>query len=856
MVKSMHVSFSRMPSGLRLVHQQNAAAPVVAIQVWVGIGSADESERVAGIAHVVEHMAFKGSKSLAVGEFSREIEGAGGAVNAWTSFDETVYHVVVASRFFERAIGALADTVLNPILDADELSREIGVVLEELRDGDDSPDRVLTRELFKSAYRPSPYARPVIGYLESVRALRRRDLVDFVRRYYRPQNMTLVVVGDVEHAVAERQARRLFGGKSSKSSKSVALPARTERAVQRSARLLVQKSEDKEAHFALAFPLPGFVDDATAGIDVLSIILGQGNASRLIRHIRHDKQLASRIYCYAYTPKSAGLLTVGGSTHPAKLVRALPETIKTLLDVSENGVTQAELERAQAVIESDSIYQRETVEGQARKLGYYCAITGSPDYERKYIRQVRSLAVDDVKEIAQRFISERGSNLVVLTPRPADEQRIAKAVAAAWSKPKRSRVIVSRKTPELISTRLSSGGRVVVLRDSSVPLVAAQLVWLGGVLHETRANNGISRAVGALMTRGTQQRTADEIHEQIETMAGTISGFSGRNSLGLRMEVISRHSDAALETLLECALAPAFIEREVSRYKKDALEEIRTREDEPGVVGMDLFLSALYGNHPYAMPEVGNASSVRRNDRKAIAAFHRAHCRADNMVLSIAGDVDPDRVIAQLEQMPYRAPRGKRSAPLPKAPRLIDQPVSLYQRTHKEQTYILYGFPGIEANSPKRYAVELLVGVLGGMSGRLFDDLREQRGLAYHVDVLSVEGRIPGYFVACVVTSPDKTQAVVEGLERQLKLIAAQPPSKAELDRVKRYTIGAYAISLQRKSQLSAHVAFNTLYQLGERAHLQTAEALQRQKPADIQRVARQLLDPNRRVLAIVSPRK
>src|SRR5256886_5507889 len=200
----------RLPNGLTVLVEENHAAPVAGIQVWVRVGSADELPGEAGLAHLHEHMLFKGTARRGPGEIARNIEGCGGEINAWTSFDQTVYHVVVASQFLAQGLDVLADAITSAAFDPDELRREIEVVCEEIKRSLDSPTRKLSKELFATAFTRHPYGRPVIGSEESVRSFTREGILRFYRRWYRPENAVVIVVGDVQEADAVEQARKLF----------------------------------------------------------------------------------------------------------------------------------------------------------------------------------------------------------------------------------------------------------------------------------------------------------------------------------------------------------------------------------------------------------------------------------------------------------------------------------------------------------------------------------------------------------------------------------------------------------------------------------------------------------------------
>ena len=204
-------SLFRLENGLRVAIQEDHFAPVVAIQVWVRAGSADETPDVAGAAHVHEHMIFKGTERRPVGAIAAEVESSGGNINAFTSADHTVYHLVLASRYCRTGLDILADAMHNSSFDPRELEKELQVVMEEWKRGEDSPTSRAATELFRLAYTSHPYGRPVIGFRETIEALDRERVVNFYQRWYHPNNMTLVVVGDVDRRAVEGDVRELFG---------------------------------------------------------------------------------------------------------------------------------------------------------------------------------------------------------------------------------------------------------------------------------------------------------------------------------------------------------------------------------------------------------------------------------------------------------------------------------------------------------------------------------------------------------------------------------------------------------------------------------------------------------------------
>src|SRR5215475_2791187 len=201
-----------LDNGLKVILVEDHSAPVVALNVWVRTGSADEKPEQWGMAHVHEHMLFKGTEKRGVGEIAATVEGAGGNINAFTSYDMTVYHITMASRDAAIGVDVLSDAVLHSTFDPGELAKEEEVVIEEIKRSDDSPDSLISKAIFETAYQEHPYRREVIGTQDSVRSFSRQGLLDFYHHWYVPNNMAFVAVGDFSAPVMLEQIQKAFAG--------------------------------------------------------------------------------------------------------------------------------------------------------------------------------------------------------------------------------------------------------------------------------------------------------------------------------------------------------------------------------------------------------------------------------------------------------------------------------------------------------------------------------------------------------------------------------------------------------------------------------------------------------------------
>jgi zinc protease len=368
-----------LDNGLKVVLLEDRSAPVVALNVWVRTGSAEETEAEAGMAHVFEHMLFKGTERRAVGEIARTVEAAGGNINAFTSFDMTVYHITMASRDVAVGIDVLADAILNSTFDPGELDREIAVVLEEIRRGEDSPNRVLSQEMFSQAYTRHPYRDPVIGTSESVSSFSREQLLDFHRRWYVPNNLTFVAVGDFDADQVLEQIRSAFASAEARADLAHPRDPEPEQTEPRSA---IVRRDFERTLIGIAYPITAFAEEDTAYVDLLATVLGGGESSPLYRNVKDRRQLVHTIGASAYTPLDRGLFFVQATLDPGMIEHALQAIGEEIDRLRNFGPSDVELERARVNLLSSEVHERETMQGQARKLGYYEALPPAPRHDR------------------------------------------------------------------------------------------------------------------------------------------------------------------------------------------------------------------------------------------------------------------------------------------------------------------------------------------------------------------------------------------------------------------------------------------------------------------------------------------
>ncbi|MBW2447655.1 MAG: insulinase family protein, partial [Deltaproteobacteria bacterium] len=738
-----------LPNGLTLLTCASRLAPVAEIQVWANVGSADERSHEAGLAHFHEHMLFKGSERRGVGDIAGEIEGAGGRINAYTSLDVTVYHATLPATQLDVGIDVLADAVLHSAFDPEEIAREIEVVLEEIRRSQDSPNHVLSEAVFSEVYRVHPYRAPILGTAESVAGFDREGVTAFWKRWYRPDNLTVVAVGDIEAAAVRSAVDAAFGD----ATPGAAQRERPKEPVQSGLRSTLLARPFERANIELVYPTVGLAHDDCALLDLLCFILGGSDSSRLVQRVKERAGVADRIDASSFTPHDSGLASVSIETSVDRAAAAVSAAVREVERLRSEPVSREELERARLNFLASEHFERESVTGIAYKLGGFQLTGGDYRLEERYLEAVRRADADDLYRVAREYLlPERLTVGAVVAEDDAkvfDDDVVAAAVEDGIASNRRSfarPAAVGKTDTGIHSYELPGGARLHVIPRREVPVVAARAAFLGGLLCDTAESSGLSHFLISMWLRGTRSHSTADFARSAENLASEIDSFCGRSSFGATFETPVEALEETLALFVEPLLEPAFDEDEIERERSDVLAAIERREDSLGQKVFQLFGETHFRSHPNRLPLLGETKTVSAFDAEQVAAHHRRLVRATNLSLAIAGDVDPDEVAVRVSTHLAGLPDGPFEAPAPPdeaAPQEIRE-----AELHKDraQAHLVIGFRGLSVRDEDRFDLDVISQLLAGQGGRLFLDLRDRRSLAYAVNAVNVEGIAPGYF--------------------------------------------------------------------------------------------------------------
>jgi zinc protease len=843
-----------LSNGLTVVLRENHSSPVVAVQVWVKAGSTTEPEERAGMSHILEHMAFKGTKRRGPGQIAREVEALGGEINAYTSFDQTVYHITISGRYLANALDILADTLADSVFDEAELARELEVILEELRMNEDNPDRVVSKRLFREAYRLHPYGRPVIGYDNTIRKTTRDDLVAYFRAHYHPGNMILVVAGDVNPATARPIIEKSFLALEARAAAPVRLPVEPP---QEGTRGVVLERDAKRAYLDIGFHGPSLRDADVFAWDLLSLILGGGQTSRLYHEVKDKRGLVDSIGASSYTPRDPGLLIVGATGSPAKAKEALREILVQTFRLGAAAPEGSELARAKTSTEADFLYSLESQGSLARHVGFFETTLGDAGFEKKYLRRIRAVTAQDIVAVAKKYLTPSNLSVAVLVPSGETDllpkSEISRIAEEAYREATTIPEEAATTGPAVRKEVLANGIRVIVREDHGVPVVAVEAGFLAGVRAEPPAKTGVANIMAELLTKGTRTRTARQIAEAVEDMAADLSGISGRNSFGLRARFLRKDFDAGFRLFVDSLREPTFPPDELEKKRQEILGRLKLQKDELTQAVFLLFLSTFYGEHPYARNPLGTEEAVRGFTPEDLRAYFERWADPRNMVVTVSGDIAAGEAFDAVRKAFGDFPPRPEYAPIGPIP--VSGPEGLRraeERREKEQAHFVIGYPGARFTDPDRYAMDLLGAALAGQGGRLFTNLRDKKSLAYSVTSFSSEQVDPGFFAFYMGTSADKLDGAVADTLKEIEEVRRKGITKEEFDRARKWMIGTYEIGLQSNSSYADKMMYNELYGVGYEETFRVPESIQAVTLADVNRVAAKVLSTERYTIAVV----
>lgn len=828
-----------LDNGLTLVHRPDFSSEVVSVQVWVKTGSIHEDALIgSGLSHYLEHMLFKGTARRDGKSISREVHAMGGSINAYTTFDRTVYYIDAPSSAFGQVVDLLSDIVLHSTLPACEVERERDVILREIDMGLDDADRQLSQALFRTAFQKHPYREPVIGHRALFEQVTAEELKDYYHARYVPNNMVVSIVGAVTPEACLAAVEGCFG----KVPRGRLAPVQVE---EEPIQLAVRR-EDIIGDYnifrgGLGFKVPHLSHEDSSKLDALAQALGGGESSLLWERLRNQQKLVTYIDCRNWNPGGRGLFWISYVCDPSKSVKVESAVQSVLREVVEQGLPESVVEKARRQALSSEINGRKTMSGQASRLGLGEVVIGDIYYGRRYLKRLQAVCSSDLQDVAKRYLVEESLSAVTLGP-----------ISDIGAEQSTLEEKLSLKPFQQIN--LESGLRLLLQPDSRLPKVHLRCVMLGGPVYESAAQRGISALLAELLTKDTERRSAQEIAELIESIGGSFSATGGNNTISFAIEVLPGDIKTGLELLSDALVQPKFDSMTFETEREAQIASLREDDDEILEYGFRRLRERFFGEHPFSVAPDGRVEDLERLTVDDVRAQFAQLIRADNIVISITGDFDPQTLESELTSLLEE--RMCTDAFTVSEPDCFIRTAAHIGKEDmdREQAVVLQAYPDTGIQERDFVLGEVLNELFSGMSSRLFERIREDQGMAYYVGSTRVIGLRNGMFVFYAGTHPSQAEAVVREINLEIERVASGEVTEEELARCRTRLKAARPMGKQTIGARAMHAAIQVSYGLPIDDDAEHAGKLDAVDAESLARFAREYLSEEKRVQLIVGP--
>ncbi|MGJ8652332.1 MAG: M16 family metallopeptidase [Opitutaceae bacterium] len=789
-----------LSNGLTLVHRPDFSSEVVSVQVWVKTGSIHEDTLLgSGLSHYLEHMLFKGTSRRDGKSISREVHAMGGSINAYTTFDRTVYYIDAPSAAFAEIVDVLSDIVLHSTLPEEEVHKERDVILREIDMGLDDPDRQLSQALFRTAFQRHPYREPVIGHRALYEGVTAEELRTYYKARYVPNNMVVSVVGAIDPATCQEAVESKFGSVPRGRLAPVKIE---EEPVQLSARREDIVGDYNIFRGGLGFKVPHLSHPDSPKLDALALALGGGESSVLWEQLRNKQKLVHYIDCRNWNPGAEGLFWVSYVCDPDKQAVVEAAILQVIGSVVELGFSEDVVEKARRQALSAEINGRKTMSGQASRLGLGELVIGDIYYGRRYLKRLQKVRPEDLQSVALRYLVEDTMSSVTIGPRSDTGEFSSEAVQQLTPDPF-----------ELVT--FNNGARLLLQQDQRLPKVHLRCVMLGGPLYEPEGQRGVSALLAELLTKDTDTRSAEEISTLVESIGGSFSGSGGNNTVTFSMEVLPSDLPIAIDLVSDALTCPRFETATYNTEREAQVASLKEEDDEILDYGFRKLRERFYGAHPFGIGSDGRVEDLEQLTCDDVVTHYQSLVKASNVVLSVCGDFERDSLIESIRPfMESGLPVGDIApceAPTYTGPVNFED---VFEPMDREQAVVLHAFPDVGVQHDDYIVGEMLNELFSGMSSRLFERVREDKGMAYYVGSTRIVGLQASMFVFYAGTHPDQASEVVKEINGEIARVAAGDVLEEELQRCRTRLKAARPMGRQTIGARAMHAAIQLSYGL------------------------------------------
>jgi len=781
-----------LKNGMTILVRPTHTIPKVSLQIWYNVGSKDEKTGEKGLAHLIEHMIFKGTEKLSESDINDLTHKLSGVCNAFTSYDYTGYRFDMPTQNWKEMLPVIADCMVNCSFKEDHLASEMKAVIQELKMGRDNYIGTLIKDMLAAIFPDHPYHYPIIGYKQDLWNVDSEDLHKFYKAHYAPNNATLVIVGDVKPEEAFDCAECYFGSlipaeiynkeefywNNDIASKSVTL-----------------YREIAQPACLFAWAIPGAKAQEDDVLEVANLILGSGKASRLYSKIVDQEQLATSLETFCWNLFDHGLFFVYFEPNRLEDVDQITAIInEEIEDIVKNGVSEKELQRALNLAQMDFYDLLESSQQQAYEIGQAYLATGSENYVLNLFKQPIEYYQKAVQALCSIYLRPATTNKGYLLPLPATEQaesnrlqqrsdaldtqilskreRKTPVEPARYAKTIQAHAPINFDYPKAKVSELHNGLEVLSHHDNTIPKVNLVLTFKGKSLNDPIDKQGLCAFTMALLSEGTKKYNAAQFATELESKGISFQAYNG----GISISLLKDHLATGLDILHEVLLNATFDKKEIEKIRTQMIADIKNFWDEPSQFAGQLLREKIYANHPYSKNGLGSLESISKISRDDIVAFYKKYINPNGATMAITGDFDENKLQELLEKaLSDWKPHEIEDIQFPTLEKT--KKAEIHYPINRDQVVLCIAALSIDRKNTD-YDKLLLFdqifggGVLGSMASRLFQ-LREATGLFYTIkgSLIAQASEQPGMVLIKTIVSLDRLAEAEKAILETLNTI-------------------------------------------------------------------------------------
>ena len=775
-----------LDNGMKVILSEKHDSPAVAVYAYVKTGAIYEGKYLGcGVSHYLEHLVSGGTtKNRTEQESNILLKKIGDSVNAYTTLDHTCYHIKTTREHWQTAADLISDWLNNCSLITNEVQREKGVIVQEIKMGEEEPSRTMWKLLQETYFLKNEARVPVIGYEEDFKSVTRDEIIDYYSQRYVANNMVVVIVGDVYRNELDDVLKSTFA-KINRGRDMQWLLTPEPKMI--SSRKAVRRFNVQKAHVKIGFPTIKLNDSDLYPLDLFAKVVASGNSSPLVKKIKDEKQLVYSISASSWTPSYVrGLFTIDFTCDETNVNTAAKAILLELESLKNNPFDVKDIERAKKQILVSRFSGLQTVAGIAGEIGGNMISLGDPNFGVKYVSELQKVTEKGLMRVANKYFNTNTMIFVALLPEKNSEKEkeTHKKSSAA-------------DTYNFKKHKLKNGVTVVTRANDSQPLIAFSLCFQGGLAYETKNNNGISSLLAGMLTKGTETRSADDIAQTVEQLGAFLYYSATRDSINGSAQCLSGDESTIVDLLVDTLLNSTFPKDELEKKKRLTIAAIAAQKESWFREGFNNFAEDFFKNSPFAMQTIGSTNVVAQLNSEDLKSFYAKVLQPSNVVIAVSGNFDENKIIKLLNEKLGDFNASVPPLPKPKQINTIVENQIINKPSPRKQAIVVLGLQAPNALAPERYPFLVMQNYISGFGGPLFRALRGENNLVYVSFSFPLLEPEAGALIMMAQCFPENASKVFDEMTNVAAGITSIPLSDETLTHAKNATIIPYQLSRQ-----------------------------------------------------------